>query len=371
MIFCLVILALCMLFAYFSQTHTQRLAAEKGMALENTHARMDFWSIALIVILVFVCGLRIRYNDTATYIEGFLQSSTLEQLLTQAPDLGDCPGFLYFQAAVRSVTDNPHLFMMLCTALCIAPMLIFLKLYSSDFFFSVFLYVTAGQLLFSLAAIKQAIAISIAIWAIPLYLKKKYLWALLIILLAALFHPYVLLYLILPLLTGKPWGLGTLTVLGSIGAMAVLFGPSVQMMLEIAKFLGDYFGEQSFAGEGVNLLRVLMYAVVPALSLIFWERIQKREDAMQSTCINLSILSFGIMFLALFGTANLIGRVALYFSFSMSLSLPFIIGRMEKRSANSLGGIAMVLFFVYYLYENRNIVYEQISLERFLQSLLN
>ena len=77
------------------------------------------------------------------------------------------------------------------------------------------------------------------------------------------------------------------------------------------------------------------------------------------------------MFLALFGTANLIGRVALYFSFAMSLSLPFIIGRMEKRSANSLGGIAMVLFFAYYLYENRNIAYEQISLERFLQSLFD
>lgn len=371
MIFCLVILAFCMLFAYLSGAHTKRLAAEKGTEPESLRARLDLWSVALIVILVFVCGLRVWYNDTDSYINGFMQSPTLDQLLSQAPDLGDCPGFLYLQAAVRSVTDNPHLFMMLCTALCIAPMLIFLKLYSSDFFFSVFLYVTAGQLLFSLAAIKQAIAISIVIWAIPLYHKKHYVWALLTVLLAALFHPYVLVYLILPLLSGKPWGLGTLIVLSVIGVAAVFLGPSVQMMLELAELFGDYFGIQAFAGEGVNFLRVLVYAVVPALSLIFWERIRNREDAMQNTLINLSILSFGIMFLALFGTANLIGRVALYFSFAASLSLPFIVGRMEKRSANALGGIAMVLFFAYYLYENRNIVYEQITIERFLQSLFD
>lgn len=373
MIFCIVMLAVCMLFGYFSQKHSERLAAAEGRVWEprqnGTYARLEFWSIALIVILVFVCGLRTEYNDTVAYIGGFRASPTIDGMIGQTLNLGDCPGFLYLQAAVRTVTDNVHLFIMLCAAISIAPMLIFLKRYSSNFFLTMFLYVAAGQFLFSLAAIKQAIAISIAIWAIPLYLKKKYLWALLLLLLAALFHPYVLLYLALPFLTSKPWGLNTLFIALIIGAVAIFFQPSLQLVLGFAESLGDDYTDKSFAGAGVNIFRVLVYAVTPILSLVFLDRVRQKEDKHQHTFINVAILCFGIMFLALFGTANLIGRVALYLSFSLTLSLPYIIGRLERKSGMALSGIAMILYFAYFLYANRAIDYEQISLGEFIESI--
>ena len=196
MTFCLVMLGVFMLFGYFSQKHSEKLAVAQGRAWgpdeHGVYARLEVWSVALILIVVFVCGLRIKYNDTGNYIGGFLASPTLGEIFGTPMTWGDCPGFLYLQAAVRSVTDNPHLFIMLCAAINVAPVLIFLKKYSNNFFFTMFLYVAAGQFLFSLAALKQAIAIAIAIWAIPLYLKKKYLAALVVLMLAALFHPYVL-----------------------------------------------------------------------------------------------------------------------------------------------------------------------------------
>lgn len=374
MIFATFMLALCMLFGFCSQRHSEKIALAQGRAwapdARGVYARLECWSVALILILVFVCGLRVQYNDTATYMQGFLASPTPSVLLGRALTPGDCPGFLYLQAAVRAVTDNPHLFIMLCTALCIAPVLIFLKRYSANFFLSAFLYVTAGQFLFSLAAIKQAIAISIVIWAIPLYLDKKYLAALLVILVASLFHPYVLLYLALPLLTGKPWGIRTLLVMLCTGAFAIFFQSGLQMLLGLAESFGDDFTQDSFAGAGVNVLRVLVYAMTPLLSLIFLDRVQKSRDRYQHTFINAAILCFCIMFLALFGTANLIGRVALYLSFSLSLALPYIISRLEKKSSVALSGIAMILYAAYYLYANRGTVYAQITLGEFIESLL-
>lgn len=373
MIFCLVMLAVFMLFGYFSQKHSEKLAVAQGKAWgpdENgVYAKLEVWSVTLILIVVFVCGLRVRYNDTATYIAGFLASPTLEELIGRPMTLGDCPGFLYLQAAVRSVTDNAHLFIMLCAVINIAPVLIFLKKYSSNFFFSMFLYVAAGQFLFSLAALKQAIAVAIAIWAIPLYLKKKYFAALLLLMLAALFHPYVLLYLALPLLTSKPWGINTLFIALVIGGMAVFFQPSMQVVLGFAESLGDDFTDQSFAGTGVNIFRVLVYAVTPILSLVFLDRVRQDENKYQHTFVNVAILCFGIMFLALFGTANLIGRVALYLSFSLALSLPYIFSKLEKKSGTALLGIAMILYFAYYLYANRNIDYAQITLGEFIESI--
>ncbi len=373
MIFCLVMLGVFMLFGYFSQKHSEKLAVAQGKAWgpdeHGVYARLEVWSVALILIVVFVCGLRTKYNDTDTYIAGFVASPTLGEMFGREMTLGDCPGFLYLQAAVRSVTDNAHLFIMLCAAINVAPVLIFLKKYSSNFFFSMFLYVAAGQFLFSLAAVKQAIAIAIAIWAIPLYQKKKYLAALLLILLAALFHPYVLLYLALPLLTSKPWGINTLFIALIITGVAIFFQPSMQMMLGFAESLGDDFTDESFAGAGVNVFRVLVYAVTPILSLVFLDRVRQDENKYQHTFINVAILCFGIMFLALFGTANLIGRVALYLSFSLALSLPYIIGRLEKKSAMALSGIAMILYFAYYLYANRNIDYAQIPLGEFIESI--
>lgn len=373
MTFCLVMLGVFMLFGYFSQKHSEKLAVAQGRAWgpdeHGVYARLEVWSVALILIVVFVCGLRIKYNDTGNYIGGFLASPTLGELFGMPMTLGDCPGFLYLQAAVRSVTDNPHLFIMLCAAINVAPVLIFLKKYSNNFFFSMFLYVTAGQFLFSLAALKQAIAIAIAIWAIPLYLKKKYLAALVVLMLAALFHPYVLLYLALPLLTSKPWGVNTLFIAMVIGGVAIFFQPSMQVVLGFAETLGDDFTDQSFAGTGVNVFRVLVYAMTPILSLIFLDRVRHDENKYQHTYINVAILCAGIMFLALFGTANLIGRVALYLSFSLALSLPYIISRLEKKSAMALSGIAMILYFAYYLYAIRNIQYAQITLAEFIESI--
>ncbi len=375
MIFCIVMLAVFMLFGYFSQKHSEKQLANGGRAWgpdeHGAYAKLEVWSVALILIVVFVCGLRTKYNDTGTYIRGFLASPKLGELFGMEMTLGDCPGFVYLQAAVRSVTDNAHVFIMLCAAICISPVLIFLKKYSANFFVSMFLYVAAGQFLFSLAAIKQAIAIAIAIWAIPLYLRKKYFAALLVMLAAALFHPYVLIYLALPLLTSKPWGINTLFIALIIGGVTVFFQPSLQMMLGFAESLGDDFSDESFAGVGVNIFRVLVYAVTPILSLVFLDRVRQDENKHQHTFINVAILCFGIMFLALFGTANLIGRVALYLSFSLTLSLPYVFGRLEKKSATALSGIAMILYFAYYLYANRNISYEQITLAEFWKSIIH
>ncbi|MBQ7380195.1 MAG: EpsG family protein [Clostridia bacterium] len=375
MTFCLVILAVCMFFGYFSQKHSEKLALAQGKSWapdqNGAYARLECWSIALILILVFVCGLRIRYNDTSVYIQGFLQSPTLAELLKQPLYPGDCPGFLCLQAAVRSVTDNQHLFIMLCAAFCIAPLLIFLKRYSANFFLSVFLFVTTEQLLFSLAAIKQAMAIAIAIWAIPLFLKKKYLQAFLVLLAAALFHPYVLLFLILPFLAGKPWGIKMLCVMAAVGGVALFFDAAMRMILDLAGSLGDAYTSEAFSGAGVNVLRVLVFAMTPLLSLIFLDRVRQGENQYQHTFINIATLCFGIMFLALFGTANLIGRVALYFSFSLALSLPYIFSRLEKKSCLALSGIAMIMYFAYYLYGIRNITYQMISLEAFFVKLLS
>ena len=216
-----------MLFGYFSQKHSERLVNEKGEVWgpdENgAYAKLEFWSIALILVLVVMCGLRVNYNDTVNYTTGFAYSGTLDEVLSNTYQLGDCPGFLYLQGAVKSLTDNKHVFIMVCAAATLPSMIIFLKRYSANFFLSMFLFVASHQLLFSLAAIKQAIAIAIAIWAVPLYLKKKYLWALLLILLAATFHPYVLLYLAIPLLTAKPWGGSTLFIGLVIAGVAVFF----------------------------------------------------------------------------------------------------------------------------------------------------
>ena len=223
--------------------------------------------------------------------------------------------------------------------------------------------------MFSLAAIKQSIAVSIAIWAIPLYLRKKYFAALLMVLLAALFHPYVLLYLVLPLMSGKPWGLNTLFITLVIGGVAIFFQPSMQLFLGFAQTLGDDFSGESASGAGVNVFRVLVYAMTPLLSLIFLDRVRQEDSKHPHAFINVAILCFGIMFLALFGNANLIGRVALYLSFSLALSLPYIISRLEQKSAMALSGITMILYTAYYLYANRYVVYEQITIEEFFKSL--
>lgn len=166
---------------------------------------------------------------------------------------------------------------------------------------------------------KQCTSIAIGLAAIPYALNHKWIRFAAIVLLAATFHPYILLFLLIPILRFKPWSGGTWLLLALTVIAGLTLPNIVETIVNTAALLGDGYNAEEFIGEGVNVFRVLV-ASVPVLLTFLLKRRVSRSSAADNVFINLSFLYACIMFVGLFGTANYFGRLANYFPYSRRLS---------------------------------------------------
>lgn len=308
--------------------------------------------VLLIAYLSLFAGLRTGYNDTYAYINGYKAMAVFPNILTDFSwKLGDNPGFVLLNSLMKAAGFSAQTFVLTYSILFVAASVSFLKKYSSSLTLSVFLFVCAHGYLFSLAAMKQCASIAIGLMAIPLMLKQKWISYVLIILLAATFHPYILLFLLIPFLRFEPWAFGTWVLLAVTVGSGLFLPQIIETVIDAAALLGDGYDANSFIGEGVNIFRVLVAGVPVLLTLIF-RRSLVGNDIKDNVFINCSFLFACIMFVGLFGTANYFGRLANYFVLFPAIVLPMILKKLPIRDRRFLSIAMVVCYLVYFYYGN-------------------
>lgn len=308
--------------------------------------------VLLIAYLSLFAGLRTGYNDTYTYMSSYKTMAAFPDILTDFSwKLGDNPGFTLLNSLMKEAGFSAQTFVLLYSILFVAIAVSFLKKYSSSFTLSIFLFVCAHGYLFSLAAMKQCASIAIGLMALPFMLKRKWIPFVLIILLAATFHPYILLFLLIPFLRFRPWSTGTWILL-AVTVGAGLFLPQIiGTVIDAAALLGDGYDANSFIGEGVNIFRVLV-ACVPALLTLVFRHSLVGNDIKGYTFINCSFLYACIMFVGLFGTANYFGRLANYFVLFPAVVIPAILKKLSNQDRRFLTTLMIVCYLAYFYYGN-------------------
>ncbi len=325
--------------------------------------------VLLIAYLSIFAGLRTAYNDTYTYMSSYKAMTAFPDILTNFSwKLGDNPGFVLLNSLMKSAGFSAQTFVLTYSILFVAAAVLFLKKYSSSFTLSIFLFVCAHGYLFSLAAIKQCASIAIGLMAIPYMLKRKWISYVLIILLAATFHPYILLFLLMPFLCFKPWSVGTWILLILTVAAGLSLPNIIETIVNTAALLGDGYNAEEFIGEGVNVFRVLVASVPVLLTLVFC-RLVIGNDTQDNIFINCCFLYASIMFVGLFGAANYFGRLANYFVLFPAIVLPMILKKLPTRDRRFLS-VAMVVCYLAYFYYG-NAVSENFSQEFSRMTILN
>ena len=268
-------------------------------------------------------------------------------------ELGDNPGFVLLNSLMKAAGFSAQTFVLFYSTLFVASAVSFLKRYSSSFTLSIFLFICANGYQFSMAAMKQCTSIAIGILAIPYLLKQKWLAYGLIILIATMFHPYILLFLLIPFLNFKPWTAKTWILLAVTLGTGLLLPQIIGRVIDAAALLGDGYDANSFMGEGVNIFRVLVASVPVVLTLIFRQSVPDKQIAeQQNIFINCSFLYACIMFVGLFGTANYFGRLASYFVLFPAMALPMIITRLPMHERRFLTAVMIVCYLAYFYYGN-------------------
>ena len=239
---------------------------------------------------------------------------------------------------------------MLYSALVFIPYILFLRRHCHSMMFGIFLMFTSGSFAFSIAAIKQSVATALCLIAVTFALEKKWLRYLLFIVLAIMFHPYAVVYLLVPLMQFRPWSIRTFLSIFLFIVVGFLLESLLGVVIDITTMIGANYDESSFSGAGVNIFRVLVCSVPLFLSILYVRPLFRNSTPENNLFFNLSMLNALIMFVGLFGTANYFARLANYFLPAQFIVLPWMLNQIPSRKDRRLLKFLCIIGYLGYFY---------------------
>lgn len=347
-----------------------------GPSLGGSPVRWDIFLVLMVVIMTLFSGLRTGYNDTATYISGFLNADSVSTFLSDPDNLNllHNPLFYFVTSAFRSLTSNYHFYLLAFAIFNTILLVRFLRRYATqgNFAFIIYLFFSIGIFTFSMAALKQITATALLTLAIPALVDKKWCRYFVIVIIAGLIHTYAFLFLFLPLMTGKPWGWKSiLLLLGTVGVM-LTFESTISSILEYADSMGKHVVEEAvFDGIQMNPFRVAVFAVVPVAAFLFHKYLEPELDREKCIMLNMSVISLVFMLLGSMNGANMFGRMGNYFVLGTICILPWIINNIfTHNSVRIVKVVSVVCFFLFFLYDNIDSIndYHSITLIEFFKT---
>lgn len=357
-----------------SWIHEHAYIGSKNKAISNHKISLVF--IIMLLFLGGYLGLRVRGNDTRTYIIAYEQMSGFPQFWsTFDPSLSKDPGFNLVNAALKTLGVTTQSWLMIYALTTVGLYLHFFRKYKNDLVLNIYLFICIGLYGFVGAAIKQSLATAICLCALPLAEEKKWIGYILLVFLGSTFHMYALVYLAVPFLTFKPWTKKTVFLI--VGTIVIAF--SLQnlfgVIAEITSNTGEGYTVGELSGEGVNIFRILVSNVPMLLAFFFHKQLFEDSTRRENMMFNLSMINGCIMFIGLFGTANYFARLANYFVAAQAITLPWLIDKLNAKNRKFLK-VTMVLCYLGYYYYSINIVYglysnrfERITIMEYLQQL--
>lgn len=312
-----------------------------------------FFYFLMAFAMAFFVGLRTRGNDTFTYRQMYenMQPGTDPFQLLISTKLASSPGLNWLTAVLKNAGASTQDYFMVCALFTVLTYLWFLRKYTTDIWLSVFYFITMGVYTFTMAAIKQTMAVAFLVIATDRAIEKKWLQYAFWMVIAELFHPYAFIYLVVPFLSFRPWSRNTSFLLAGTLVMALSLSRFMGSIGDLTYALGFDYDDNEFTGAGVNVFRVIVVWVPLVLSYICRGQLHYSENRVQNIIINLSMMNSVIMFIGLFGTANYFARLANYFLIFQCLALPMILQQFTVSSERQLRFLSVAGFLAYFYYD--------------------
>lgn len=360
-----IVLTIVTLLAYYLERTSVTIGRCRSGKLRRYRRReinpSGFYSI--LVILIFFVGLRVSYNDTWVYRLKFIQLVPGMQAFERIDwSISENPGFQMCNVIIKTfISDNAQVMFFLYALVTLTLFFLFYRRWSTQFWLTVFLFISSSTLLFSMAAVKQVAAMGIGLCAVSCFLKNKRYWFVVLVLIGTSLHAFLPFYLAAFFLYDKVWSKKVLLVI--LGA--VLAGLFIEQFIELTSSATQLIGEEyeqhgELAEAGMSIMRFAVYCVTPVLTWIYRHQINEKGDKLMILFSNFTLIGWCFMFIALFVSANLFGRMAAYFDPFMHLALTTLLVRYipqtERRFAIS-GCIAGYSFFLCFELWSRGFVY--------------
>ena len=325
---------------------------------EKVQRVTPLFAVVAVLPLVIWAGFRGYVGDTAAYMRAFGEMpASFSGIANYIDSVKKDQGFYFASAVIKCLIGNRQTlyFIILAGIQCFLVFRIYRR-YSSAYVMTFFLFIASTDYIsWVFNGIRQFTAVAITVACFPWILEKKYIRAIIGILIASLFHQSAL--LLLPfvfIVRGKVWNKKTLLFI-IVVVIAVMFADRftniLDTMLAETQYENVVSDWESWQDEGTNFLRVLVYSVPAILSLIGLKYIRLEDDPLINLCTNMSIASAGLYVISMFTSGVFIGRLPIYFSLYNYILLPWEINKIFTKQSAKLIYIAMVVAYLgFYLY---------------------
>ncbi len=329
-------------------------------------SRRPIWfAIIAFLPIFFIATIAEPCADTIAYLFRFNNASSLFSSVDFSENGW---GFTLFTVVIKRLFGNNELVFRIAIALIqTIPVVFVFRKYSDNYITTLFIFVaSATYLSWMMNGLRQFMAVAIIMLSIPLLLKKKYVGVCLLILLATTIHQSAIVMLpIVFIAQGKIFNKSTLFfILASIVAMG-LFGLDSDLF-ETAISDTDYgLGYDSIKDidDGINPMRVLVNAVPVVLAILSKDKLTEQNDKITNICINMSIITLGVSFVAMVTSGIYVGRLIIYTQLFGFIILPKLINvTFNKRSRTIVYLVMILMYLIYYKQELGNYFYYDLDI---------
>lgn len=317
------------------------------------------WAVVTVVPLIWMCSQRGGIMDTGVYLEGFKDMpGVFSGIASYMGTVKKDKGFYFLSAVIKCIVGNNSVVYLFIIAVLQAGMLFYVyRKYSSRYLVSFFLFLASTDYIsWMFNGMRQFLAVTITFIGIKFILDKKYVKAIILILIASLMHQSALLMIpFIFIVQGKAWNKKTLLFILAVIAVVASVGQFTNVldsMLAETQYKNVVSDWLSWEDNGTNVLRVLVYAVPTILSLIGIKYIRNADNPIINLSTNMSIVSVGFYVVSMFTSGIFIGRLPIYFSLYSYILLPWEIDNMfTKRSARLVYIMTVCAYLVFYYYQ--------------------
>lgn len=314
------------------------------------------YAIVVFGYFIFWIGMRKYVADTTTYI-GIFESipADFSTAWNRIDWDGKSPGFDIFNIIFKCfISDNYTWWLMAIAIISGVCIMVVLRKYSCDFFFSSFLFITLLTFTWMMNGVRQFICVAVLFLCCDWIKDGKFIRFLLAVLLMSTVHMTALLMIPIYFVARcKPWDkkIGFF-IIGII--LICIFAEPFFSGVDSALGNTAYAGATSQFAEddGVNPLRVIFYAIPTIVSFIFSEKIGKysENNPMINICVNMSLATAALYLVGVFTSGILIGRLPIYTEVYDLILIPYLIHICVDRKSRFVVSVVVVIVLLLYFY---------------------
>lgn len=251
------------------------------------------------------------------------------------------------------VSQDYQMWLMTVAIICGLCMLIGIRRFSCNFFYSAYLFMTLLIFYWMINGMRQFICVAI-LFAFSQWIERGcYFRIFVLVLLLSSIHLTALIFLpVYFVIRREPWRITTLVLIVVVAGITIFsdtFFKGIETTFGGVAYKG--YTDQFYVDDGVNFLRFLFSAIFPAMALWKHNELKKYYSVcpILPICINASVITALIFFIGMFTSGILVGRLPIYTEVYNMVLIPFLIKfGFDERERRIFLPLLTILLFVYF-----------------------